>query len=284
MQSIRMMTFNIRGYREHDGVNFWPQRAALNIATIKTYQPDVIGFQECQPDNLETYKLELAEYQYVRGVHAGESADERYHTLENPIFWQPARFELLDAGGFYLSTTPETWSQNWGSTEARVATWVKLQERESGQQIIVFNTHFDHINLTAHNESARLILQRADALSHDRSLPVVIMGDFNSNAAPTAATGQPADISYQLLLAGGFIDSYLAAGQHDGARVYTYHDFKGEEFQPSEERIWRIDWLLIREGKTPVQTVSCQIIRDAEPPIYPSDHYPVLAEFAFSGA
>jgi hypothetical protein len=27
-----------------------------------------------------------------------------------------------------------------------------------------------------------------------------------------------------------------------------------------------------------VQTVASTIVRDAEPPVYPSDHYPVVAE------
>ena len=41
---------------------------------------------------------------------------------------------------------------------------------------------------------------------------------------------------------------------------------------------WRVDWLMLRSGQLPVQTTSCTIVHEAEPPIYVSDHYPVVAE------
>ncbi len=44
------------------------------------------------------------------------------------------------------------------------------------------------------------------------------------------------------------------------------------------EVYWRVDWIMVRSGQQSVQTTSCTIVRDAEPPVYVSDHYPVLAE------
>lgn len=43
--SFRVMSFNIRGASDtHDGANGWSKRAALNVATIRKYAPDLIGF------------------------------------------------------------------------------------------------------------------------------------------------------------------------------------------------------------------------------------------------
>ncbi|HLY31927.1 MAG TPA: hypothetical protein VKQ36_12930 [Ktedonobacterales bacterium] len=56
MKPLRVMTFNIANAinTEDDGVNAWALRADLNIATIKRYAPDLIGFQQVDQGNLET--------------------------------------------------------------------------------------------------------------------------------------------------------------------------------------------------------------------------------------
>jgi hypothetical protein len=55
---LRVMTFNIANAidSEDDGDNAWVHRAPLNVATIKRYAPDVIGFQQCDEGNLATYR------------------------------------------------------------------------------------------------------------------------------------------------------------------------------------------------------------------------------------
>jgi exonuclease III len=41
----------------------------------------------------------------------------------------------------------------------------------------------------------------------------------------------------------------------------------------------RIDWILFADSADTLRALSCEIIHDAQPPVYPSDHYPVVAEF-----
>ena len=54
---IRVMTFNVRGTLRDIGTkNTWRKRAALNVATIESSAPDVIGLQECQRGNLKAYR------------------------------------------------------------------------------------------------------------------------------------------------------------------------------------------------------------------------------------
>ncbi len=54
---LRVMSFNIRGFsRRRDGINRWENRAALNVATIKRYAPDLIGLQELRPESLASSK------------------------------------------------------------------------------------------------------------------------------------------------------------------------------------------------------------------------------------
>jgi endonuclease/exonuclease/phosphatase family metal-dependent hydrolase len=154
-------------------------------------------------------------------------------------------------------------------------TWVRLQERQTNSQFIHMNTHFEdgpHGELSR-VEASKLIVARAAELAAD--LPVILTGDFNCNPWCTA---------YNHLLANGFIDTYRAAGNADTVETNTYHGFAGNQYFALEwggeegDLFWRIDWILTRDGAQRVQTKSSTIIRDAEPPLYPSDHYPIVTE------
>ncbi|MEM9955079.1 MAG: endonuclease/exonuclease/phosphatase family protein [Chloroflexota bacterium] len=54
---MRVMTFNVRGSFHDDGDNDWHKRRELNIATIKKYDPDIIGFQEANKEMLMIMRL-----------------------------------------------------------------------------------------------------------------------------------------------------------------------------------------------------------------------------------
>ncbi|MBZ0287813.1 MAG: hypothetical protein K8I30_09380 [Anaerolineae bacterium] len=58
--------------------------------------------------------------------------------------------------------------------------------------------------------------------------------------------------------------------------MITFHGFKGAQF---EADYLRIDWILTLGA---LQARSCVIARDEQPPLYPSDHYPIVAELAFA--
>ena len=113
----------------------------------------------------------------------------------------------------------------------------------------------------------------ADLQRHgERRVPLVVTGDFNCN---------PWSEAYHVLRDEGFIDTYRAAGHGDSATSSTFHGFRGENYFALDwggELFWRVDWILTRDGDEPLQATSCTIVRHAFPSLYPSDHYPVVAE------
>lgn len=279
---MKIMTFNIRGsFYDHDGINTWSNRAELNVDTIKKASPDVIGFQELHTGNLATYLETLSNYRFVLGPPTDEAELFDY----NPIFWKENRFDFQDSGGFYLSETPEHWSKSWDSVCVRAVTWLKLFSKESNTELLVLNTHLDHIGEEARVAGSRLILQKLSELQTTQT-PVVLMGDFNCNpwtpdyGVPTNQTST--DKSYRLFVEHGFSDSYLAAGHTDSMQSNTYHGFDGDDYSALEYHMaWRLDWILTKDApEKQVHTVACNIIRDASSPVYPSDHYPVLARLS----
>lgn len=276
--SFRVMSFNIRGASDtHDGANGWSKRAALNVATIRKYAPDLIGFQELQRGNLDVYDAELTDYQYVLGNEASGGT-------EHPsIFWKPATFDLLDSGSFWVSETPDVYSGSWDTDCIRAATWVRLRERASGKTLLHMNTHLDHISNWARTEGCRLLLRQINALRGE--LPAILTGDFNCNACEPPAAGEAdrADANYRFLLEQGFVDTFLAAGNHDSVTTNTFHGFAGDAFVPIPAgSVVRIDWILTLDGAERLETRSASIVRDHAAPLYPSDHTPIVADLAFS--
>jgi endonuclease/exonuclease/phosphatase family metal-dependent hydrolase len=271
MSLIRVMTFNILG-ATYDGedaspeerANPWPTRAALNVRTIKRYAPDLIGFQEVQQENLALYQEELADYNHIAGLE---------EECGNSIFWKKTRFELIESGEFWLSRTPDQRSADWGVPYPLTVTWVKLRCRETGLPLLHMNTQFEDgpDGVLSRPESSKLMAARVAQMQADGS-PAVVTGDFNCN---------PWHPPYRIFMRHGFVDTYRAAGHGDSADSSTFHGLRGAGYFGLEwggEVFWRVDWILTRDGAQQLQTTSCTIVRDAEPPVYPSDHYPVVAE------
>ena len=267
---IRIMTFNIQGASYPEiGLNSWQSRASLNIKTIKQYMPDLIGFQEVQAANLEAYHRQLVEYNHVAGIRYG-------HEEQSSIFWNPSRLELIESGEFWLSRTPHQLSCDWGAHQPIGVTWVKLRCLESDSPLLHLNTHLDHTSSSSRLEGSKFMVERISQLQESH-IPVIVTGDFNCN---------PGSPPYDIFKQSGFVDTYLAAGNEDGA-VSTFHGFEGPGYSAlrwGTEPFWRVDWILTRDGLKRLQTISCTVVRDAEPPLYPSDHYPIVSEVMLVGS
>ena len=268
-RSIRVMSFNVRGsFRDRGKANAWENRADVNVETIERRAPDLIGFQELQGGNLETYGERLSQYACVVGPRYGNRAPYDF----NAIFFDPSRLELLDSGGFWLSETPERHSASWGTRVVRSTNWAHFRFSETGPSLLHLNTHLDHVSSLARVESSSLILRKLAELGEEEH-PVVVTGDFNCRP------GTPVHRSFARA---GFVDTYLAAGNEDGTGANTFHAFKGARYREARPALGprRIDWILLKDPRQRVRVGSHLILRDHEEGsgVYPSDHYPVLAE------
>ncbi len=274
---IRVMTFNVRGTLRDIGTkNTWRKRAALNVATIERSAPDVIGLQECRRGNLEAYRRDLPGYARVLGPRYGNAL----HREHNAILYDPARLELLDSGGFWLSETPEKYSRGWRARVVRSANWALFGVPGAGLKLLHLNTHLDHESEPARQEGSRLIRRRAEELAESLgdAPPIVVTGDFNS---------RPGSPTYRIFAAAGFADAYLSAGNEDTQDANTFHDFEGARFRDAQPEYGprRIDWILLKDPRNRLRTASHKIVRDGDDctGLYPSDHYPVLVELAPAG-
>ena len=258
---IKVMSFNIRNGMAKDGDNAWPLRQHFVVETIRTFDPDLLGLQEVHGFQAEFLKEQLPEYGFFGVAREADMVTGEYV----PIMYKRDRFELEDTGYFWLSETPEVpGSKSWDSALPRLATWVMIKDRKSGDKRLIFgNTHFDHRGEVARLESAKLIRNRIDSVLPD--IPVIAVGDFN--------THEKLQPYAELVTSNGnsgapMIDTYRVI--HPQARDLegTFSAFSGERARN------RIDWILTSQG---FMTLNAAINYTQEEGRNPSDHYPVEA-------
>jgi endonuclease/exonuclease/phosphatase family metal-dependent hydrolase len=271
---IRIMSFNVRGsFRDATRKNAWRNRAGLNVATIERRAPDVIGLQESQRGNLATYRRRLPRYAHIRGPRYGNS----FPYDSNAILYDPEKLRPLETGGFWLSETPERHSRSWGSRVARSATWALFGLAGTDLSILHLNTHLDHVSAPARREGSKLIVEKISEISARDNPTVLLTGDFNA---------RPGSATHKNFTGSGFVDTFLAAGNEDNASANTFHAFEGRCYRDAhpDRGPRRIDWILLKDPESRLSIESHAIIRDAdeESGLYPSDHYPIIADVGIS--
>ena len=267
MTFLRVMTLNNFNTLPETEIEYfsdlWANRSAFNVKTLKRYAPDLIGFQEFEPVHWATYQQELSGYDHVIENENGEGT---------AILWKADRFERLDHGFIQLPASDLPLLTDLEDDNLMNTTWVKLRCRKSGLEFVYLNTHLNDASAGARLVGNQRNLQQLAALDPNHTLPVIMGGDFNCN---------PWSPVYRSLLDANFVDTYRAAGHADSVEASTFHGFHGANYFALEwgnQVYWRVDWIMVRAGQQPLQTTSCTIVRDAEPPVYVSDHYPVVAE------
>ncbi len=274
--TIRVMSFNVRGsFRDARKKNAWRNRGTLNVATIERYAPDVIGLQEAQRGNLGTYRKYLPRYAHIRGPRYGNTIPHDFNTL----LFDPERLEPLDSGGFWLSETPDEYSRSWETRVARSAAWALFRVLGTDLTFLHLNTHLDHVSALARQEGSKLVVGRVVGISDRTGVdpPAIVTGDFNS---------RPGNRTHRTFTESGFVDTYLAAGNEDGEGANTFHAFRGASYRDAHPARGprRIDWIFLKDPQGRLRVRSHGIIHDADEDsgLYPSDHYPILADFSTS--
>lgn len=250
--TLTLATYNVRLDVAVDGANAWPHRKEMVRDLVRYHGFDVFATQEALPGQV-AYLAAMPEY-----AHVGVGRDDGKHAGEHAaIFFRRDRFELLRAGDFWLSETPDRPSKGWDATCCnRIVSWAELRDRPSGVRFVFFSVHFDHQGEVARRESAKLLLARMRAIAGDA--PVVVAGDFNS----TPDTEQIGTLRAALR------DAYEASATPAYGPVGTFNNFRIDD--PLDRRI---DYIFVSHHVT---VLSYAALTDSRHGRFPSDHLPVV--------
>ncbi|MDO6439244.1 endonuclease/exonuclease/phosphatase family protein [Cyclobacterium sp. 1_MG-2023] len=172
--SIQIVSFNIRYDNPDDGNNRWQHRIPIVKSYLTSEMPDIIGMQEVLHNQILDLQEMLVEYDYVGTGRNDNKTSGEYA----PIFYNKNKFNLVDHSQFWLSETPDIpGSKSWDASLTRIVTWAQLEDKSSGKNLYVFNTHFDHRGVEARMNSAKLMAKKILEIAGDA--PVLATGDFN---------------------------------------------------------------------------------------------------------
>ncbi len=185
-QSINVMSFNIRLNTASDSLNAWPYRKDMVASQILFHDVHLLGVQEALHDQMIDLQARLPQFKYTGGGRDDGKEKGEYSAL----FYDSTRLQLLKAGMFWLSETPDIpGSKSWDAAITRMVTWARFRDRKTKKVFYAFNTHFDHVGKVARRESARIIQRKVQELAGNT--PAVITGDFNA---------RPSDEPIQVIL------------------------------------------------------------------------------------
>jgi len=252
-KEYKVFTFNLRVEATVDGINHFQNRKGRILDTIKSYSPDLIGFQEAN-DNMRAWLCD--ELPALGYTVVGCGRLKNYRGESTPIAYKRSEFELVNLETRWLSATPGVPASTFGGDQSgcpRILIAAELSPVE-GSNFVFLNTHLDH-----RGKLARLLgaIEVTQYLS-DRGLPFIVTGDMN------ATPGTPEILAFTEKKTCGreVIDATSELGG-------TFHGFG------TRETMSKIDYIFT---DMPCDKEKSFVLPD-EPVdgIYISDHRPVCA-------
>lgn len=255
-QNLIVGTYNLRFDNPNDKGNLWVDRVKTVNALIRFHDFDIIGTQEAFDSQLQDVVTALPQYtRYGKGRDDGKSGGEH-----SAIIYKKDRFELLNQGDFWLSTTPNEPSKGWDATCCnRLCSWIYLKDKKTKKSFYVFNAHYDHIGKQARVESSKLILQKVKEIAGDK--PTIFTGDMNGdhNSEP-----------YQIIKNSNLLTDSYSLVQFPYVTTNTFNGF-GNNLNGTAI----IDHVFVTKQ---FEVKRWGVLTDSYNGKYPSDHFPVLSE------
>lgn len=246
----RILSFNLLCAGKEN--NWWENRIPRVVSIIKEAKPSSFGVQEAHVEWMRALCENLPEYDYV-GVGREDGKEDGEFAA---VFYLKDKFDASDYGNFWISETPDVPSKGWDSACTRIATYVKLTDKENGNEYIHFNTHLDHVGRIAQINGAKMIQEKAASFG---GVPVVCTGDFN--------VFQGSDC-YETMVSANMGDARVMAPDSDDC--YTFHAFRPDEYKEI------IDFVFV--DKATVKPVNFKVINKLVDGEYYSDHNAIYAD------
>ncbi|WP_194763341.1 endonuclease/exonuclease/phosphatase family protein [Microbacterium sp. UFMG61] len=196
---LHVMTFNLR--RPTDSAlqrraDRWSTRAPAVSALLRTSRPAVLALQEALPHAMPTVRDALGDA--YRSLGRGRGPEGRGEGT--PLLYDSTRLIVRTWRQEALSDEPDrAGSRDRGTPFPRILVWADFEDRRTGSVFLVVNAHLDPLSARSRDRS----VSRTHALLRDRTLPTIVLGDFN--ASPRSKTLR------RMLDGGPLVDAWTAA-------------------------------------------------------------------------
>jgi endonuclease/exonuclease/phosphatase family metal-dependent hydrolase len=267
-ETLRIATYNVHYIilgRETGAwsVGDWERRKGPLDLAFKDVAADVIGFQEMESfggGSVNDVNLTLDWLLTNNPAYAAAAVgDPREFPSTQPILYHTDRLTLADQGWFFFSETPDViYSRTFNGSFPAFASWAAFTDNRSGEGFRVVNIHTDYASLSNRVQSVELVVDRiAPWIASGET--VFVIGDLNARLG---------DQVVGILEAAG-----LAFAPVEGA---TFH------FNLGINLFAAIDHIAVAGDA--VLAGPPVVVRQKYDGEWPTDHYPVVADYALGTA
>ena len=268
-ETISTMSFNILYI-------YVEERRERVLQTIFDCMPDVFGVQEGTEQWVSLLQSGLSGLYSMSG-----QGDEREEHPElcppgavedayNDVFYNQAKYELVEEGHSWLSDTPDVCSKFSNSNFPRMVNWAVLRRKTDGKIICFANTHLDEAG--DRDKQASVLVSLVNAVSERYgNCPTFITGDFNQERTQDG---------YLNTVAGGYTDSGKAAAVQVNPDKTLFTPFFGE-YSPTashKNNAITVDYCFVKNVPD-ADILYYRVFIDRVYGNFPSDHYPVYFRY-----
>ncbi len=274
-----------------------PDRAALLAAEIAASEPDLVALQEATRWEIQTADGLLVLDQLdllltsleAMGLHYKVAVVQPLTEVEIPGAATYAdhdailmRSDLPPGHMMTLGSEKHTYEALMtfpvlGDVITVYRGWIAIDVKIRGARFKFANTHLEAPLAGVPETQALQFVQATELVQGltETTLPIILAGDFNSDAEPTKLYPPDATDSYDLIVASGYADAWHTLFPDDHGYTWPLLSEAGEPATPIE----RID-LIFSKGPIPLS-----IARTGTDPVgglFASDHVGVVASFELS--
>lgn len=265
-EALRIATYNVHyiiTFKETGpwSVGDWERRKGPLDSAFKEINADVIAFQEMESfggSNGNDVNLVL-EWLLENNPDYGAAAvgNPQDFPSTQPILYRRDRLEVLDQGWFFFSETPDViYSRTFNGSFPAFSSWAMFRDRETGKTFRTINIHTDYGSRTNRLRSVELVADRVTLWAASGET-LFVVGDLNARLG---------DKTVRILQDAGVTFAPVKGS--------TYHLNRGLNLFGAIDHIGSIGQATLLGD--PV------VIRRRFDGEWPTDHYPVFAEFVLS--
>jgi endonuclease/exonuclease/phosphatase family metal-dependent hydrolase len=253
---IKLISSNILFDSEDERPSNWQNRRKILSNLLLEHQPKIIGTQEGKIAQLKDLESLLTGFKMV-DLNRNWITTRMY-----PTIYLHSDIELLDSNDIWLSHAPYIpGSSSFNSMFPRVCTWAKVLIQ--GSEKLIVNCHLDHLDTDTRENQIKVLIKEIKKINSS-NIPIILMGDFNEGPMGTVRKQiQNSSLNLQ--------DPWLKLKKVEEA---SFHKFLKED-PPKGFFGERIDWILMDRN---LKCNRIELLKNSVDDLYPSDHYPLLAE------
>lgn len=201
---------------------------------------DVLMLQEVSVDwipHLQQFMQKNGFSYYGYGRYGGEMSASDLQNGDQfvPILWKTEKYDLVESGHFWLSSTPTevksaAWVDGTVSKYPRCVNWVILKDKQTGGEFLALNIHTDPESDRVRTLSCALAVEQLEKLRGGR--PAVLAGDWNmglTDSGYSVVTEEYLDVRFKAkdTMHGGSFNAW--GDREEGNFAYGDHIFMSDD-------------------------------------------------------